>query len=196
MKSKEQGTRKKILSAATQTFKKKGYSGAGVREIMKNAGLTIGGFYSYFKSKEDLLCQVLQETLKEYREQTDEKLANKNGLAWLNVFIELYLGESHRDSLDRGCSLPSLIGDLPRIGGKSRMKFEGEFKLTLSRLGSHFSQPPEASAIALLALCLGGLSLARGVKDKEFSNEILRSCREVAKLWAKNQTGEKNENRR
>jgi TetR/AcrR family transcriptional repressor of nem operon len=179
--SKKALTKNKILNAALVMFQKEGFLGAGMRGFMKQAGLTIGGFYTHFKSKEDLFVKVVSEMFLKYRTQTDEKLNGLEGRSWVEQFLELYLGEKHKDAKLSEGALHLIAVDIPRVGTAARRNFEIELKVSLSRIEHHLKiakhPKPRETAILIMSLLIGGTSLSDAVQTKELSAEILKACR-------------------
>src|ERR1041385_8508120 len=103
-------TRKRILSAAARLFRERGYDGAGVDAIMNEVGLTAGGFYSHFASKEALFAEALGTALAEGKTRS----AALAGMNPLEAMIKSYLSRAHRDGIATGCPLPALTPDVAR----------------------------------------------------------------------------------
>lgn len=154
----KQQTREAILESASRLLRERGPDGASVSEVMGGAGLTVGGFYAHFASKEQLLAETLQRAARARWDPLVEQ-----GLLTL---IRHYLSRSHRDHPAEGCPLPATVSQA-----------EGELRAVLAEELRHYS---ERVPLGLIALLYGGLSLARAV-DGPLSDEILRSCRQFAK---------------
>ena len=178
----KQQTNERILRAAGRLFRKQGYAATGVDAVMKSADLTAGAFYSHFRSKEDLLAEVLDSVFSESQNDRPEELSKLRGHAWLRAFVSFYLSKEHRDVADRGCPMPALAAEVGRIGGKPRAVFEGHLRRVIDSIADQFdaASPDHERAITTMALCLGGLMLARAVKDGKLSEDILQACRESA----------------
>jgi TetR/AcrR family transcriptional repressor of nem operon len=99
-------TRKRIVAAAARRFRRQGYRGAGVDDLMKEAGLTAGGFYAHFGSKRELLEETLGLSLRQLRELLLAGLDDARGPELMRAVVGRYLSRSHRDSPSDGCSLP------------------------------------------------------------------------------------------
>jgi AcrR family transcriptional regulator len=176
-------TRKKILAAAGNLFREKGYNGVGVDAIMAEAGLTAGGFYSHFDSKEALFSEVIKNVLSNRSSSLSTILEGKEGEHWLKSLIKNYLSQFHRDNVIDGCPLPILTPDVTRSCNETRDNYEECLKVFLSEISKKMPEalvPAEERAIALVSQLIGGLMLARAVKDKELSNQILLSCQKAA----------------
>src|SRR5262249_43925239 len=105
----KQRTHEKILSAAWRLFRERGILGAGVDGVMRQAGLTAGGFYAHFRSKDDLLAQTLRRMLVEQRTRLIAGLEDRQGFDWLREVVRRYLSRSHRDDVPTGDALPPLL---------------------------------------------------------------------------------------
>jgi TetR/AcrR family transcriptional repressor of nem operon len=174
-------TRRKILETATQLFRTDGYAKSGVAKVMAGAGLTVGGFYAHFASKEALLSEVLQVALDQTERVLLAGLDDSSGLPFVREVARRYLSRRHRDTPEQGCALPSLLGEIGRQSDETREVFEEFFLKLLRSFEPHLADNSGRDrAIALAALLVGGLSLARAVKSKELSDRILLACKRFA----------------
>jgi TetR/AcrR family transcriptional repressor of nem operon len=175
-------TRTRILEAASGVFRERGYAGSGVDAVMDAAGLTPGGFYAHFASKSALFREVLAVALGRTRALLLGGLENTSGVSWLTKVVRRYLSRSHRDAVTLGCSLPPLISDLDRADPEARAAFEEHLRALTAELAEKLPKGPpgEERALATLALCVGGLALARAVADPRLSDRILAACRKLA----------------
>jgi TetR/AcrR family transcriptional repressor of nem operon len=190
-------TRSRILDAASVVFKRAGFQAGSVDDVMAEAGLTAGAFYSHFKSKDELFAEAFIQTLKNGRlvyGKDDESLA---GADRIRAMVAKYLSPAHWRFIDKGCPMPPLLADLPRRSEETRRAFQdvvGEIAATLephlsaedlstekgqASTGSDQTSKVPDQALALLAVMVGGLSLARAVSDEQFANRILSSCRHL-----------------
>ena len=177
----KQETSERILRAAGRLFRRQGYAATGVDAVMASADLTAGAFYSHFRSKEDLLAEALDTVFREARNDRPKRLSQLRGREWIRAFATFYLSKKHRDTPDRGCPVAALAGEIGRLGGKSRAVMVHHLRRMLDTVGQQFdpSSPDRSRAITTVALCLGGLVLARAVNGGELSEEILKACREA-----------------
>jgi TetR/AcrR family transcriptional repressor of nem operon len=179
-------TRQKILKAAARLFREFGYDGVGVDAIMTEAGLTAGGFYAHFPSKRALFDEALATALatgKAAETATAMKSAESDEVGRLRLMIKNYLSRQHRDQVADGCPLPALTPDAARGGEASRENYERQLLQYVKRLEALLSTGAAARqdrALALMAQCVGGLMLARAVKDERLSDRILKACRQAA----------------
>ncbi len=173
-------TRAKILRAAGRVFRRQGYHAAGVDRVMDEAGLTAGGFYAHFGSKEALLAETLGPAAAEaWRDQDLEGVTRRGGA---EAFVERYLSPGHRNKTEDGCPLPALVSEIARSGGPAKASFEAIVRDLAARLQEHAGgELTEDRALALIALCVGGLGVARSVQDEALGERILTACRDLAK---------------
>jgi TetR/AcrR family transcriptional repressor of nem operon len=176
-------TRARILTAAGRRFREKGFAATGVDEVMGAAGLTAGGFYGHFRSKESLLEETLAGAVRSTVERLTAGLETLDGGAWREV-ARRYLSRSHRKDVASGCVLPALAAEVARQGPAARAAFEGYLREIVSALEERAPGAPglfrQDRVLATIALFAGGLMLARAVCDEALSDRILRACRRVA----------------
>jgi TetR/AcrR family transcriptional regulator, transcriptional repressor for nem operon len=175
-------TRQRIVEAAAAAFRQHGIDQIGVADIMRRAGLTHGGFYAHFASKDDLLSAALAHA----SIQANNMLATlKNDDAssdrLLNAALT-YLGSAHLTHPERGCPIPSLGPELTRHSQKARTTLASEIRRRLKTLGDLMppSLPLETrnrQVAGVLACMIGGLIVARGLKETE-GQEFLNHCRD------------------
>lgn len=174
-------TRQRILDAAGIVFRRHGFQAASVDLVMAQAGLTAGGFYSHFKSKDDLFAESFIQSLKAGRVISGKDADPLQGAERIRAIAAKYLHPLHRQLIERGCSMPPLLGELPRQSEETRHAFQNVLKELATSLephcSHHQSDGESSQALAILATMIGGLSLARAVADPEFADQILAACR-------------------
>ena len=182
-KDHKEETRKKILDAASRLFREKGYDGIGVDAIMNEAGLTAGGFYSHFASKEALFAEALGNAYDERNQSLQASLKNTDNAYDLQNLIYGYLSRTHRDMTAEGCIFPTLTTDVMRGSNETRASYENRLQKFISSIETRLpeSETPERErAIAVLVQLIGGVMLARAVNDQQLSSDILKACRQAA----------------
>lgn len=172
-------TREKILDAAATVFRRDGFAGAGVDAVMREAGLTAGGFYAHFPSKDALFAEVIVHALRKSTLYTGPHLDGLGGAEWVMAAVGRYLSPPHRDRVESGCPLPPLLSEVARGTPEAKAGFEDELRKAAERIGGHLAGPGD-DAFAVLALMVGGMVLARGVADPALSDRILAACRGAA----------------
>ena len=169
-------SRERILDVASKLFREHGLDGIGVADLMKSAGLTHGGFYGHFCSKEDLMAQACTRALAHSVEKWD-KLSEKDRP--LSAIVKTYLSKRHRDDPREGCALPALGGDVARQGPPVRHAFTDGVKSLIGILARAVTGRTQAvrrrKALAICAGLMGAVVLARAVDDRELSDEILEA---------------------
>ena len=179
----KQHTRGRLLDAARRLFKLDGYRGVGVDAIMAAEGLTAGGFYAHFASKEALLAETFTPALARTREVLLDPLEPDGGADWLRAAVHRYLSRAHRDDVAEGCPMPALGAEVARADDAVRVEFQHYFEALVGDCERKLGADPAAArdqVLATLALCVGGLLLARAVPEPALSDRILRACRRHA----------------
>jgi TetR/AcrR family transcriptional regulator, transcriptional repressor for nem operon len=175
MSDKKAKTRERILGAATAALIRRGPLEPSVGEVMGAAGLTVGGFYAHFESKEALMLEAFRELLGRRRQllrQLDDSLSAEERRVLAAAF---YLSRKHRDAGSDACPLPSTLGELSRLPEPFRSVLAEHIELMVAELAG--SPEDRDKALADLALMVGGLALARALGDGELSDRILRAAK-------------------
>ncbi len=163
-------TRARIVSAAQKMWKEKGYSGASVDAVMKEAGLTRGGFYAHFKSKDDLFAEALAESKLQEGLCRMEDAGITDFESQRKFVVNWYLGKDHRDAPDDGCPLTVFTQEAPRLGSKPR-RVIGQM---VKGFGEWLSgESKQDGGLAAISLMVGAVSLARAVEDQDLSDQVL-----------------------
>jgi TetR/AcrR family transcriptional repressor of nem operon len=171
-KEKRQENHDRIVTIASQMFRERGFDGVGVADLMEKAGMTHGGFYNHFASKEALIAEA---AIKGFVE-TSERYA---GYAVGDV-IDAYISRTHRDARGQGCTAAALSAEAARLPQDTRAVFgEGISGLVAALEGSLGDRPEaRAQAISLLAQAVGAVVLSRACPDTSpLADEILDTCR-------------------
>ncbi len=170
-KSREEAaqTRKRIVTAAAGEFRKHGIVATGLNDLMKAAGLTHGGFYKHFESKDQLVSEACAEAVEALIERVS---AAGSGAA------ATYLSTRHRDNRADGCPLSAIGSELGRSDEKTRaVATDGFLKLVEIMAGQFGKIPPGAArrrALVAVSTMIGALTMSRIVTDPDLSEEILR----------------------
>jgi TetR/AcrR family transcriptional repressor of nem operon len=168
--------REKILEVAGALFRERGFDGIGVADIMKRAGLTHGGFYGHFASKDDLAAEITARVLG--RSGWMERLTGTQKPSFSDL-VRQYLSPRHRDDPGRGCLFAALGSDVVRQPRSVRRAFTEGLRLrvdALARLAPGRSAAARRQkSLATMAGLVGALILSRAVDDPKFSDEILEA---------------------
>jgi TetR/AcrR family transcriptional repressor of nem operon len=174
-------THKALLKVAAVHLREKGPDRLSVASVMKSAGLTHGGFYAHFKSKDALLNETLAEIFGKSKRRVQrllEGLPPKHALA---TYIDFYVAARHRDDPANGCALTALSSDMPRQSKKFRAAYEAGVKSLAGFLAERMQAAgiaeAEQLAPSILAAMAGAVSMARTISDPELSDELLASTR-------------------
>jgi TetR/AcrR family transcriptional repressor of nem operon len=180
----KQKTREKVLDAAAEAIRAEGPHKLGVAGVMAKAGLTHGGFYAHFQSKEDLVCQTIEHMFARSRLVRLDREQSLGPAEKLNTFIDWYLSPAHRDSAS-GCALPALAADAQRLTPEIRAAYSKGMSGMTARLADMLRQLGHADADDLatstVAEMVGGLMLARTEPDSTRSDLMLERSRNVLK---------------
>ena len=171
-------TRKRILGAADRVMKARGVDAATVDSVMREAGLTVGGFYAHFPSKEALAQEAL---LAGVEASVDRLLASlapvPDGATWVRTLIRRYLAQADEPSLERACPLTVFLPDVARGSRELKNAFAQRTGALLDRIALHFPEVPEMSrreaALAVYTSCVGAVVLARAVAAPDARARIL-----------------------
>jgi TetR/AcrR family transcriptional repressor of nem operon len=170
--------RERVIEVAAKLFRERGFDGIGVAELMKSAGLTHGGFYGNFASKEDLMAKACARALEDALGGT-RQLAERDGENALSTIAAAYLSPSHRDWPGKGCALAALGAEAARHGSPVRAAFTQGVRslidILMSLVPGKSKRTKREKALAIYASMVGALVLARAVDDAELSEEVLQS---------------------
>jgi TetR/AcrR family transcriptional repressor of nem operon len=178
----KQRTREKVLNAAARTIRAEGPDRIGVAAIMAEAGLTHGGFYAHFGSKEELVTEAIRQMFVDASARRSAWVDGKPPREGLRDYVKFYLSRAHRDGRGDGCPLTALATDLPRLPQPAKAVFgEGVERMTQSMadlLAAIDWPDPQGAASGLVSEMVGAVSLARSVADGAQSDRILKCARD------------------
>jgi AcrR family transcriptional regulator len=179
----EQGarTRKRIVQSARVLFNRHGFEAVSIDRIMAHAGLTRGGFYRHFRSKGDLYAAALEDALRRpLHGVTADCAANDVG----RRLIDTYLSRKHMDGMDLGCPLVTLPGDVARADPAVKRVFQSIFvgmsDLFQRSLRESGLANGSERALAVTALCVGSMTVCRGLEDRELGDAVRAASRRLA----------------
>ena len=177
--------RGKIVESARRLFNRHGFDNVTIQQIMLGAGLTHGGFYSYFRSKSELYAKVMGSLFsdskgKNHWEGVEVDLASSQAAAQM---VKAYLSRQHFEDVENSCSMVALPTDVMRCGGDTRRAFESVFATMVAVLERNVTgekQQRRAKAQAVAALCVGGMVVARAIENRVAADELRDACMSVA----------------
>lgn len=176
-------THARIIKRASVRLREKGAHGVGVADLMKEAGLTHGGFYAHFDSREALVIEAfayaMDRSTARWRELVQQMPPEKR----LPAIVNSYLTNVHRDDPGHGCAVPTLGAEIARESPKTRKAFLAKLEQMMDMLAEQIPDVPRKlarkQAIATVASMMGTLVLARIAGSGELSDEILAAGREA-----------------
>src|SRR6266404_4903759 len=175
-------THKRIVQIASKRFREEGLAGIGIADLMKEAGLTVGGFYKHFKSRDDLVAEAVGSALGVWKRQVDAA-ASDGPLVTYESLVDEYLSEAHRNHPGTGCPIGALAGDLARSDKRTRALVSRKIRDNIELLATLIRNTNEtdrgsARSQAVLTYCalVGAIGMARAVSDEELSREILKTA--------------------
>ena len=188
-KEHKEDTHDRIVEQASRRFRRDGLAAVGVRALMTEAGLTHGGFYGHFRSRDALVTSAIENALQETYASLSAAVANAPAGRGLDAFIEEYLSAAHRDHPDRGCAGVALAPEIAREDETTRAAFLAGIERIVSLLadqlpggGPHSARCARAHPI--FSLMLGAMQLARTERDTRSSALILEQARQSAEQLA------------
>jgi TetR/AcrR family transcriptional regulator, transcriptional repressor for nem operon len=173
-------TRTRIVAAARKLFNRFGFDGITIGDIMKEAGLTHGGFYRHFASKSDLYAEVLDCFF-----TNPEWACGWKGMEEFDKTAEMapqiiraYLSNAHLDDVENACPMVALPSDVARASGNAKRAYQAAFEGMVAILEQGASS--RNSALAIAALCVGGMVIARASDDRALGDELRQAAMRVA----------------
>ncbi|PDS78324.1 TetR/AcrR family transcriptional regulator [Rhizobium sp. L43] len=177
----KQKTHEKIVETASKRLREEGLEGIGVADLMKEAGLTVGGFYKHFASRDDLVAEAVQSAFDSWGRRLEAEGVNPAEMSAADV-ADRYVSAYHRDNPGEGCPFAALTSDLSRSGEKARAIATDGLRRNFEALASKAAGADEGDrrrkAIMAFAMMAGGVGLARISSDEELSAEILATVRD------------------
>ena len=183
-KEHKQETHARIVRKASVRLREKGAHGIGVADLMKEAGLTHGGFYAHFASREALVIEAfayaMDRAVEHWRKVTAETPPEKR----LSTIVDAYVSTVHRDDPGRGCAVPTLGAEIARESAKTRKAFSAKLDQLIDVMADQIPDVPRKTArrqaMGTLATMMGTLVMSRVAGSGELSDEILAAGREAA----------------
>jgi len=190
-KAQKATTHKRIVAIAAKRFREKGVAGVGIAELMKEAGLTVGGFYKHFDSRDDLVAEAVSSAFGTWKRQVDDAASGGPPMTYTKL-IDDYLNEAHRDDPGTGCAYSALAEEISRSDKRTRAlaseQIRNDLQLIAGLLPGKNRRAARSRAILTFSALVGALSLARAVSDQALSREILKTVAELLKNSASKAT--------
>jgi len=180
-------TRRRMVRAASQSFRSHGYAGIGVDGIAKAANVTSGAFYAHFGSKDGAFAAALDIGLDEVIDAVPD-FQEKGGAEWVRNFADYYLGRAHREDLACGCAMTTLSPEVVRTGPETHGAYEAKMTkivtLFANGLKGGSEEERQSRAWASLSAMIGGLTMARAVKSRKTAEQIAAAAHNTAIIAA------------
>jgi AcrR family transcriptional regulator len=189
-RSKKEETRERILRAAARAIRKHGYEGVGVADVMKEAGLTHGGFYAHFESRDALLAAAADQAGAESIENLTRGIAAAKPGQELMALVDTYLSDRHVAAAEQGwgCAIAAAGSEVPRQQAEVRRTASRRIKDLIGLIERQFPEwgrgAAHDKAMGIAATAVGALVLARAVDDAQLSNRIRKAARELVRAAA------------
>jgi TetR/AcrR family transcriptional repressor of nem operon len=176
-------THARIVKKASVRLREKGAHGIGVADLMKDAGLTHGGFYAHFDSREALVIEAFAYAMDRSTDRWRQLAAQAAPDQRLSTIVDAYLSPQHRDNPGHGCAVPALSAEVARESPKTRKAFAGKLDQMIEMMAEQFpgtaGKSTRKQAMAALATMMGTLVLARVAGNGELSEELLSAGRDA-----------------
>jgi len=185
--SKKEQTRERILRAAARAIRRHGYEGVGVADVMREAGLTHGGFYAHFASRDALLAQAAEQAGLESLENLSRAVDRAKPGEELMALVDAYLADRHVEAPEQGlgCALAAAGSEVPRQSDEVRRAVSRRLKELIGLVERQFPDwgrtAAHEKAMAIVASMVGALLLARAVGDAQLSRKIRKAVRELVR---------------
>jgi TetR/AcrR family transcriptional regulator, transcriptional repressor for nem operon len=184
-KAEKTKTHKRIVQIASKRFREEGLAGIGIADLMKEAGLTVGGFYKHFDSRDELVAEAVSSAFGTWKRQMDAAASGGPPLSYAKL-IDDYLNDAHRENPGTGCAFSALAGEIARSDKRTRAlateQIRNDIQLIASLLGARSGENDHAArsqAILTFSALVGAMVLARAVSDERFSREILKTVAQL-----------------
>ena len=181
----KQETRKRIVNCARELFNRKGLSEVSIDEIMAAAGLTRGGFYNHFASKDELYVEAVDsfgecDAVSQWQDVSIDMTAE--GRELLTQMVEGYLSRGHLENVDFHCPMIALPSDIARAGPMVKEAYARSLEVMIDRFQAGLGDTPEARrvAIGITAVCVVGMVLARTLDCEGLATEVCEAARDLA----------------
>jgi len=180
-------THDRIVAIASKRLREEGLAGIGIADLMKESGLTVGGFYKHFNSRDALVAEAVGNALELWKRQVDAAAAGGPPITYESL-VDEYLSETHRDHSGAGCPVGALAGDLARSDKRTRALVSRKIRDNLELLATlirktNKTDEGSARSQAILTYCalVGAIGMARAVSDEQLSREILKTVAQCLK---------------
>jgi TetR/AcrR family transcriptional repressor of nem operon len=183
-KAQKARTHKRIVPIASKRFREKGLAGLGIAELMKETGLTVGGFYKHFGSRAELVAEAVSSAFGDWQRRVDAAASGGPPVSYAEL-VDDYLSEVHRKNPGTGCAFSALAPEIARSDKRTRVltseQVRNDLELIVGLLPGKDKRAARSRAILTFSALVGAMSLARAVSDESLSREILKTVNELLK---------------
>jgi TetR/AcrR family transcriptional repressor of nem operon len=179
--TRKEDTHERIVQAAARAIRRHGYSGVGVADVMKEAGLTHGGFYAHFKSRDELLVEALERAGRDSGAAMARAAQSRRsrGVSAFRALVDSYLSEAHLAAMDSGCPVAALGCDMARQSGALRRASTQRVERLIALVRDTLPAARQASAVVIAGTLVGTLQLARALGDNAEGRAVLAAARKA-----------------
>ena len=179
--SRKQDTHERIVDVAARAIRRHGYAVVGVADVMKEAGLTHGGFYAHFDSRDALLVEALERAGRQSGEAVARAVERRaaRGVSAFRALVDAYLGDEHLASLETGCPVAALACDMPRQSDAVREASAARVRRLVAGVQSALPHAPRATASVVAGTLVGTLQLARALGANADGRAMLSAARKA-----------------
>jgi len=191
-KAQKARTHKRIVAIASKRFREKGLAGFGIAELMKEAGLTVGGFYKHFDSRDELVAEAVSAAFGIWQRQKEAAESGGQPFSFAKLIYD-YLSDVHRKNPGTGCAFSALAPEIARSDKRTRAltseQVRNDLELSVGLLPGKDRHAARSRAILTFSALVGAMSLARAVSDESLSREILNTVGDLLKNPASEHLG-------
>ena len=177
-------THQRIVAIAARRFRERGLARFGIADLMKEAGLTVGGFYKHFDSRDDLVAEAVTSAFGGWKRRAEAAKSSGHPVSYEKL-IDEYLNEAHRDNPGAGCAFSALAPEIARSDKRTRAltseQVRDDIQLLAALRPAKGKRTARSRAILTFSALVGAMALARAVSDEALSREILKTVAELLK---------------
>jgi TetR/AcrR family transcriptional regulator, transcriptional repressor for nem operon len=179
--SRKHETHERIVDVAARAIRRHGYAGVGVADVMREAGLTHGGFYAHFDSRDALLVEALERAGRDSAEVVARAIERRTarGVSAFRALVEAYLSDEHLASLETGCPVAALGCDMPRQSDAVRQQSAVRVRGLVATVRSALPPAERAAASVVAGTLVGTLQLARAMESAAEGRAVLSAARKA-----------------
>jgi len=174
-------TRRRIVEVAAREFRAKGIGATGVADLMSEAGLSHGGFYRHFDSKDQLVAEACESALSEIVDKLEAAAGGDTGKDGFKAIVDAYVSMPHRDHAADGCPLAGMGSELAHADEQTRdaasQGFDALVDVLAKRFGRRKPEVARSKAVFALSAMIGAVTMARIIEDADMSKSVLHDVR-------------------